>query len=83
MIVKIYDANKIPDLSDDGILDYLSYQPKSDYRTPIKVERLTDHYAVRVSFSETVDANTKPRRAKASSSHPQKVKGKDNGNSNS
>lgn len=54
MIVKIYDANKIPDLSDEGILNFLSYQPKSDYRIPVKIERLTDKYAVRVSFSERV-----------------------------
>lgn len=51
-IVKIYDANKIQDLSDDGILSYLSYQPKSDYRTPIKIERLKDTYAIRVTFEE-------------------------------
>lgn len=56
MIVKLYDANKIPDLSDEGILDYLSYQPKSDYRTPVKIERLTGQYAVRVSFSERVSS---------------------------
>lgn len=52
MIVKIYDANKIPDLSDEGILDYLAYQPKSDYRKPVKIEKLTDRYAIRVTFEE-------------------------------
>ncbi len=51
-IVKLYDANKIPNLSDEGILDYLSYQPKPDYRRPVKIERLTDKYAVRVTFEE-------------------------------
>jgi hypothetical protein len=52
MIVKVYDAKKIPDLSDEGILDYLGYQPKSDYRTPVKVEKLIDEYAIRVTFEE-------------------------------
>ena len=56
-ITKVYDANKIPNLSDEGILDYLSYQPKSDYRTPIKVERLTDRYAIKVTFEEQSDTN--------------------------
>lgn len=51
-ITKMYDATKIPDLSKDGIEDYLSYQPKSDYRTPIKIEQLPSHFAVRVTFEE-------------------------------
>ena len=49
-ITKLYEATKIPDLTDEGILDYLSYQPKSDYRTPIKIERLTNSYAIKVTF---------------------------------
>lgn len=54
MITKIYPAIKIPNLSDKGILDYLSYQPKSDYRTPVKIERLTNQYAIKVTFEERV-----------------------------
>lgn len=53
-ITKLYDATKIPDLSDGGIMGYLSYQPKSDYRTPVKIERLTDKFAVRVTFQEAL-----------------------------
>ena len=49
---KIYPAIKIPDTSDDGILDFLSYQPKSDYRTPVKIKHLTNLYAVEVTFEE-------------------------------
>lgn len=51
-IIKLYDADKIPDLSDEGILDFLSYQPKSDYRKPIKIERLTGKYAIQVTWEE-------------------------------
>lgn len=54
VIVKLYDANKIPDLSDEGIASFLSYQPKSDYREPVKIERLTHKFAVKVTFLETV-----------------------------
>ena len=61
-IVKIYDANKIPSLSDQGILDYLSYQPRSDYRAPIKIERLTNKYAVRVIFHEDIRPPTNKAR---------------------
>ena len=50
-------SSTITNLSDEGILDYLSYQPKSDYRTPIKVERLTDRYAIKVTFEEQSDTN--------------------------
>lgn len=51
-IIKIYSAIKIPDLSDEGVLDFLSYQPKSDYRRPAKIEKLTDRFAVKVTFTE-------------------------------
>lgn len=51
-IIKVYDALKILDTSDQGILDYLSYQPKSDYREVIKVEKLTDRQAIKVTFEE-------------------------------
>jgi len=49
---KIYPAIKIPNTSDDGILDFLSYQPKSDYRTLVKIKHLTNLYAVEVTFEE-------------------------------
>lgn len=49
---KIYPANKIPDLSDEGILNFLSYQPKTDYRKVIKFERLPYLFAVIVTLTE-------------------------------
>jgi hypothetical protein len=51
-IVKKYSANHIPNLSDGGIEDFLSYQPKSDYRTPIKIEKPADEYSVIVTLEE-------------------------------
>ncbi len=52
MITKLYKATNIPNLSYEGILDYLSYQPKSDYRIPVKIERLTDMFAIKVMYDE-------------------------------
>jgi hypothetical protein len=53
-ITKLYEATKIPNLTDEGILDYLLYQPKSDYRTPIKIERLQNFHALKVTFKENL-----------------------------
>lgn len=50
LFVISYPALKIPDLSDEGILNWLSYQPRSDYRKPIKVEKLPNKFAVKVTF---------------------------------
>lgn len=47
-------ALKAGDLSDEGIKNYLSYQPRSDYREVTKIERLYNKFAVKVTFKETV-----------------------------
>jgi len=50
----IYSLLKIPDLTDEGIKNYLACQPRSDYRKVIKIERPINMFAIKVTFKETI-----------------------------
>lgn len=51
-MVKVVPAIKIPNLSDEGIEDWYSYQPKSDYRKLVKIERLSHSFAIKLTLEE-------------------------------